>query len=100
MPSASIGLELPETSLMAPLLLAIPLSWGALSSGRKQGPDTSRLEGWQHESGPCPRRIFRPEPATVGLVNCRQSEWRIAKWRIAALPYSPFAKAIALICRP
>src|SRR5215475_4600878 len=27
MPSASAGLELPATSLMAPLLLAIPLSW-------------------------------------------------------------------------
>jgi hypothetical protein len=26
---------------------------------QKQSPDTSRLWGWQHESGPCPRRIFR-----------------------------------------
>src|SRR5262245_50172789 len=30
MPSASAGLELPATSLMAPLLLAIPLSWSPL----------------------------------------------------------------------
>jgi hypothetical protein len=29
MPSASAGLELPATSLIAPLLLAIPLSCGA-----------------------------------------------------------------------
>src|ERR1700722_4482015 len=69
MPSASTGLELPATSLMAPLLLAIPLSWISGGSSQKQRPDTSRLPGWQHESGPCPRRIFRREPATVGLVN-------------------------------
>jgi hypothetical protein len=23
-------------------------------------PDTSRVPGWQHESGPCPRKVFLP----------------------------------------
>src|SRR5262249_4116588 len=86
MPSASAGLELPATSLMAPLLLAIPLSWsplfwapavpddpggGARYLGgimcRKHRPDTSRVGGWQYESGPCPRRFFCLRGGTFGV---------------------------------
>src|SRR3974390_1341441 len=66
MPSASSGLELPATSLIAPLLLAIPRLPRARSKLRhrvedqavhqkRQKSDTSRPSGWQYESVACPR---------------------------------------------
>src|SRR5271170_43750 len=48
MAAASAGFELPATSLMAPLLLAIPRSPTRARASR--GPDTSRPGGWQYES--------------------------------------------------
>src|SRR5271156_1415642 len=85
MASASAGLELPATSLIAPLLPAIP----ALLRGRrpspipkggypfsekimlqrKLAPDTSRLPSWQYESKSCPRSFFQPQKVVSGLAN-------------------------------
>src|SRR3974390_2015662 len=83
MAPASTGLELPETSLIAPLLPAMPASParptararprkssppGVIREGRrpseiitlqrKLAPDTSRSAVWQYDSRPCPRWFF------------------------------------------
>src|ERR1700756_349861 len=85
MPSASAGLELPATSLMAPLLPAIPLSWSPLvrapavrddprgegfSDGitcKKQSPDTSRFGGRETEFGAWPPQVFLPSDPPLPL---------------------------------
>src|SRR5271156_1212589 len=109
MPSASAGLELPATSLMAPFLDANSLSCapGARcmipNAGyqpsdkimrKKQRPDTSRLRGWQHESEPCPREI-----ADNKQQVSENREWRNGEWRTNRAAKALFASC-ELAIRP
>src|SRR5271166_5189964 len=101
MPSASAGLELPATSLMAPFLDANSLSCapgahrmipnaGYQPSDKimrkKQRPDTSRLRDWQHESEPCPREIADSKQRVS-----ENGEWRNGEWRMNRAAKALFA---------
>src|SRR5579872_4024544 len=126
MPSAKVGLELPATSLMAPLLPAMPAlldsallpsarephdptsfarfdRGGAIvfeqDQGQKQRPDTSRPPGWQYESGPCPRRIFCLDEIVFALGKREPKVARTGEMANAQTdrPCSPFATRYSVL---